>query len=118
MICLKDNSFGREGFFLHGAGGATVSLIVVGTLALVEGLLGGALAVVGLEAASDTVGGIGEGLLDLVLGGLAGVRSNLLLSLCWRKKRLVSRSWPETLEVHHVLVEKSLRPASDMMIDG
>lgn len=79
---------GMGWFVLHGAGGATVSLIVVGTLGLVEGLLGGALAVVGLEAASDTVGGIGEGLLDLVLGGLARVRSDLLLSLCLEKKKI------------------------------
>lgn len=80
------------GFVLHGAGGTAVSLIIVGTLGLVKGLLSGALAVVGLEAASDTVGGVGESLLDLVLGGLAGVRSNLLLSLYWRKERLASRS--------------------------
>lgn len=87
MLCLKDFSFGRDGAGLHRAGGAAVSLIVVGTLGLVEGLLRGALAVVGLEAASDTVGGVGDGLLDLVLGGLAGVRSELLLSLCWEKKK-------------------------------
>lgn len=52
------------------------------TLALVEGLLGCALVVIGLRAAGDTVSCIGEGLLDLVLGGLGGVGSNLLLSLC------------------------------------
>ena len=54
----------------------------MGTLGLVKSLLRSALAVVGLEAASDTVGGVGEGLLDLILGGLGGVRSDLLLSLC------------------------------------
>lgn len=52
------------------------------TLALVEGLLGCALVVIGLRTAGDTVSCIGEGLLDLVLGGLGGVGSNLLLSLC------------------------------------
>ena len=67
---------------LHGAGGTAVGLVVVGALGLVEGLLRSALAVVGLEAASNTVGGVGDSLLDLVLGGLAGVRSDLLLSLC------------------------------------
>jgi hypothetical protein len=100
MICLKDSSFGRSGFVLHGAGGTTVSLIVMGALGLVEGLLGSALAVVGLEAASDTVGGVGESLLDLVLGGLARVRSDLLLRLCWRM-RLASRTWREILRVSH-----------------
>lgn len=57
----------------------------MGTLGLVKGLLGGALAVVGLEASGDAVGGVGEGLLDLVLGGLGGVRSDLLLRLCYRR---------------------------------
>ena len=85
------SSFGKVWFVLHGAGGTTVSLIVMGALGLVEGLLGGTLAVVRLEATSDAVGGVGEGLLDLVLGGLAGVRSNLLLSLCW-KRWLASRT--------------------------
>lgn len=51
-------------------------------LALVEDLLGCALVVVGLRTAGDAVGCIGEGLLDLVLGGLGGVGSKLLLSLC------------------------------------
>lgn len=78
-------SFGQAEVVLHGAGGTTVSLIVMSTLGLVEGLLGATLAVVRLEATSDTVGGVGEALLDLVLGGLAGVRSDLLLSLCWRR---------------------------------
>lgn len=77
---------------LHGAGGTAVGLVVVGALGLVEGLLGSALAVVGLEAASDTVGGVGESLLDLVLGGLAGVRSDLLLSLCEQEVSIVSRA--------------------------
>lgn len=54
----------------------------MGTLGLVEGLLRTALAVVGLGTASETVGGIGESLLDLFLGGLGGVRSDLLLGLC------------------------------------
>lgn len=59
-----------------------MSVVVAGTLSLVEGLLGSRLAIIGLEAAGDTVSGVGEGLLNLVLGGLGGVRSYLLLSLC------------------------------------
>lgn len=56
--------------------------VIVGALGLVESLLRARLAVVGLEAASDAITGVGNGLLDLVLGGLGGVRSKLLLSLC------------------------------------
>lgn len=56
--------------------------VVVAALALVEGLLGAGLVVIGLDTASDAVAGVGEGLLDLLLGGLAGVRSDFLLGLC------------------------------------
>ena len=56
----------------------------MGTLGLVEGLLPRGLAVIGLAATGDTIGGIGEGFLDLVLGGLGAVRSDLLLGLCVR----------------------------------
>ena len=59
--------------------------VVVGALSLIESLLGSGLAVVGLEAAGNTVSGVGEALLDLVLGGLGGVGSHLLLGLCKRK---------------------------------
>lgn len=51
-------------------------------LGLVESLLGAGLAVIGLDATSDAVGSVGEGLLDLLLGGLGGVRSKFLLGLC------------------------------------
>lgn len=63
-----------------------MGVVVVGTLSLVESLLGTGLAVVGLEAAGDTVTGVGDGLLDLILSGLGRIRSHLLLSLC--KKRV------------------------------
>lgn len=59
-----------------------MGMVVVGTLGLVKGSLSSALAVVGLEATSDAVGGVGGGLLDLVLGGLGGVGNDLLLGLC------------------------------------
>jgi hypothetical protein len=59
-----------------------MGLIVMGALGLVETLLGSALLVIGLEAAGDAVGGIGEGLLNLVLSGLGGIGSYLLLGLC------------------------------------
>lgn len=62
-----------------------MNVVVTGTLGLVEDLLGTALAVISLETASKTVGGVGDGLLDLVLGGLGGVRSELLLGLCQKK---------------------------------
>lgn len=65
-------------------------LVVVGALGLVKGRLGGGLAVIGLEATGDAVSGVGDGLLDLVLGGLGRVRSDLLLSLC--KKSLAKDS--------------------------
>ena len=67
---------------LHGVAGTAVSMVVTGTLGLVKGLLSTALALIGLETTGKTVGGIGDGLLDLVLGGLGGVGSDLLLSLC------------------------------------
>lgn len=57
-------------------------LVVVSTLGLVPRLLGSGLAVVGLGATGEAVGGISEALLDLVLSRLGGVRSELLLSLC------------------------------------
>lgn len=59
-----------------------MSVVVMGTLGLVEGLLRGRLALVGLSTASEAVGGIGDTLLDLVLSGLGGVRSQFLLGLC------------------------------------
>lgn len=67
---------------LHGTGGTAMSLIVVGTLGLVEGFLGTALAAIGLATASDAVSGVSDSLLDLVLSGLHGVGSGLLLGLC------------------------------------
>lgn len=59
-----------------------MSSIVVGALSLVEDLLASTLAVIGLETTGGTVTGVGGGLLDLVLGGLGGVRNELLLGLC------------------------------------
>ena len=56
-------------------------LVVVNALALVEGLLASRLLLVRLGATGGTVGSIREGLLDLVLGGLGRVRSDLLLGL-------------------------------------
>lgn len=86
----------------------------MGALGLVEGLLGSALAVVGLTTASHAVGGVGDTLLDLVLGGLGGVRSHLLLSL-W-EKGMVSNEKERRGGADHILVLKSLRPASDMLM--
>jgi len=65
---------------LHGAGGTAI-VVIMDTLGLVKGLLGTALAVVRLETTSHAVTSVGDSLLDLVLGGLAGVRSHLLLGL-------------------------------------
>lgn len=69
-------------WYSHGAAGATVSVLIVRALGLVVGFLGSTLILVGLATTSHAVGGVGEGLLNLVLGGLGGVRSHLLLSLC------------------------------------
>lgn len=65
---------------LHGAGGTAI-VVIMGALSLIEGLLGTALVVVRLETTSDAVTSVGNGLLDLVLSGLGGVRSHLLLGL-------------------------------------
>lgn len=75
-------------------------LVVMGALDLVPGLLGGGLAVVGLEATGDTVTGVSDGLLDLVLGGLGRVRSELLLSLYKKSlaKLVPTRGLPEALD--------------------
>lgn len=56
-------------------------LVVVNTLGLIPSLLGGRLVFVGLGATSETVCGVGDGLLNLILSGLGRVRSDLLLSL-------------------------------------
>lgn len=56
-------------------------LVVMDTLGLVVGLLGSRLVLVRLSATSETVGGVGNSLLDLVLGRLGRVRSELLLGL-------------------------------------
>lgn len=99
---------------LHGAAGTTVSLVVVGALGLVKGLLGSALVLVGLTTTSHAVGGVGDSLLDLVLGGLGGVRSHLLLCLCRRDWSVSKEEMRDGCD--HILVVKSLRPVSDMMI--
>lgn len=65
----------------HG-GGSTPIVIVVHALGLVKGGLGGRLLVIGLDATNDAVSGVGDGLLDFLLSGLGGVRSELLLALC------------------------------------
>jgi hypothetical protein len=56
----------------------------MGALGLVKGLLANTLALIGLEATGNTIASVGDSLLDLVLGGLGGVRSDLLLGLCRR----------------------------------
>jgi hypothetical protein len=88
---------GRGSIYIHTLSGAAVSVVVMAALTLVESLLGSALLVVRLEAARDTVSGISEALLELVLGGLGGVRSELLLGLC--KVVLVSQSLRATMRL-------------------
>lgn len=68
-------------FNLHRLGSTAVVLVVVNTRALVGSLLSSRLVFVRLSATSETVRGVGSSLLDLVLGGLGRVRSDLLLSL-------------------------------------
>jgi hypothetical protein len=61
--------------------GAAVNVLVLGAAELVgEGLLTGLLRVWD-DAAGDLVGGISEGLTDLLAGGLGGVRLETLLGL-------------------------------------
>ena len=57
-------------------------VVLVHTLALVIGFLNEALVFVALEIATQLVLGIGEALLDLVLGRLGGVRGQLVSDLC------------------------------------
>lgn len=61
-----------------------MGMVVMGTLSLVSDLLGTTLAVIGLESTGNTIAGVGNGFLGLVLGGLGGVRDDLLLGLCGR----------------------------------
>ena len=67
---------------LHRLVGTTVSLVVMHALALVKGLLHARLLVVGLDATGEAVTNISGALLHLLLGGLGGVGSELLLGLC------------------------------------
>lgn len=68
--------------YLHGVGGTTVGGVVVAALGLVKSLLASGLVAVRLETTGDAVGGVGDSLLDLLLGRLGGVRSHFLLGLC------------------------------------
>lgn len=58
-----------------------MDVVVTSTLGLVEDLLASTLALVGLQAAGNTIGSVGGSLVNLILGGLGGVRCELLLSL-------------------------------------
>lgn len=53
--------------YSHSTGGTAMGLIVVDTLALVKGRLGGRLGLVGLQAAGHTVGCVRDTFLDLLL---------------------------------------------------
>lgn len=96
-----------------------VGVVVMGTLSLVESLLSAGLASVGLQTTSDTVAGVSNALLDLLLGGLGGVRSDLLLGLCAFTLTTVPMvaMFGDAGDAYHILVEKSLRPASDIFED-
>lgn len=59
-----------------------MGLVVLLAAHEIVGLLRVRLLVVTLRAADDAVSSVGEGFLHLVHGGLLGVRSDLLLSLC------------------------------------
>lgn len=56
-------------------------MVVASALGLIKDLLASTLALVGLQTTSNSIGGIGGRLIDLVLGGLGGVRGELLLGL-------------------------------------
>lgn len=66
---------------LHRLGSTAMVLVVVNPLALIGSLLSSRLVFVRLCATSETVRGVAGSLLDLVLGGLGRVRSDLLLGL-------------------------------------
>jgi hypothetical protein len=71
----------KIGANLHGTGGTIVNMIVTGALGLVEGFLTSTLALVGLQAAGNAIGGVGGSLINLVLSGLGRIRGELLLGL-------------------------------------
>lgn len=102
---------------LHGGSGTAVSLVVRGALGLVKSRLGSRLLVIGLDAADNAVSSVAEGLADLLLGRLGGVRSKLLLGLCGLLAADHKRETGEGMAGKHILVVKSLRPKSDMVID-
>lgn len=102
--------------YSHRSACTAVGVVVMGTLSLVESLLSAGLASVGLQTTSDTVAGVSNALLDLLLGGLGGVRSDLLLGLC--AFTLITVPMVAMFrDAYHILVEKSLRPASDIFED-
>lgn len=68
-----------------------MDLVVLFTPGLIEDLLANTLAIISLQATASAVSSVGDSLLELVLGGLGGVRCELLLGLC-RKKWLVTMS--------------------------
>lgn len=59
-----------------------MGLVVRSALGLVKGRLGTGLGVVGLATTDNAVSSVGDVLGELLLGGLGGVRSKLLLGLC------------------------------------
>jgi len=64
-----------------GTAGRAVDLTVLGAAKLVGDLLAGRLLIIRLDATSELVAGVSDGLLHLLLSGLGGVGSDALLHL-------------------------------------
>lgn len=84
-------------------------------LTLIVGLLHARLLVIGLGATGDAVTNITGALLHLLLSGLGGVGSELLLGLC--REELARYPMQHYMHIN-VLVLQSLRPASDIFASG
>lgn len=82
QVSTLSGKFPSDGGNIHCLGAATMGLVVRSTTNGVIGLLRVRLLAVALRAACEAVGSVGDGFLHLVHGGLLGVRSHLLLSLC------------------------------------
>lgn len=76
----------------HGRGSTSI-VRVAGALSLVKEGLRGRLLVVRLGTTGKAIGGVGEGLLDLLLGGLGRIRSEFLLGLCVVKTTVSKVLW-------------------------
>ena len=80
-LVLVTKAKGVLGLVEDAAAGSAVDFLIFAATKLVSDRLGGGLVLVGLETTSHLVGGVGEGLSDLVASRLGGIGLNALLGL-------------------------------------